>query len=252
MSLCIVFFCNSKYFPKFKQTLHQLRNAGEYKGEIVLAIGDDLLDKQESIQNEYDVTVKHFPDIVFNDKFLSYFNTIKRDGLWRNKIFQYHKFYLFDEYFKQWKYIFYLDCGVKIFRPIQTIIDSKSENTMLARNDPWGPFINKWSLATQFDMECDVFPPMNQLFHLDTIKNYFQTTIMLFDTQIIESTTFQDLNDLANKYPCSITNDQAIIALYYICINPKWKELPIEDDIQYFYDYKPRNNKKPYIIHKWH
>ena len=31
----------------------------------------------------------------------------------------------------------------------------------------------------------------------------------------------------------------------------KWEELKIEDDIQYYYDYKPRNKLNPYIMHKW-
>ena len=60
-----------------------------------------------------------------------------------------------------------------------------------------------------------------------------------------------DLYELTLKYPIVIQNDQAIIALYFVCIDKKWEDLIKEDDKQYFYDYKPNKKGKPYIMHKW-
>ena len=129
------------------------------------------------------------------------------------------------------------------------------ENTFLARNDAWGPFVNKWSLGTQFDTEHPMFNELNEKYDLLNIKKYFQTGVMLYDTNIINENTFNDLYELANKYPIAKMNDQAIIALYFICIDKKWQELPVEDNEQQYYDLKPRRSLreggKPYIMHKW-
>ena len=255
MSLCAVFVCDQRYLSKFTKTLKMLRENGKYEGDVVLIIGDDLKHKETELQEKFNISVKYFSNIAFKDNFIKEFNSLKRDQHWKTKIFQYHKFNIFDVFFKKWDYIFYIDCGINIFRPVQPIIDSKIENTLLARNDPWGPFLNKWSLATQFDTEHPIFRELNEKYNLLNIKSYFNTSLMLIDTNIIQETTSKELYDLSVKYPISITNDQAIIALYFICINKKWQEFKIEDDEQYYYDYKPRRSLaqggKPYIMHKW-
>ena len=54
---------------------------------------------------------KYFPTID-RSKFIEMFNTkpfTKGDRREITKSFQYHKFYLFTEYFKQWKKIFYIE-----------------------------------------------------------------------------------------------------------------------------------------------
>jgi hypothetical protein len=251
MTTCIVFLCNKRYLSKFSKTLKMLRDNGKYDGDITLIIGNDLKEQEIKLKEEYNIQVKYFPDFKFDEEFMKNFNSLNRSSQWRNKIMQYHKFHIFDIYFKQWKYILYLDCGINILRPIQPILDVKKADILLARNDPWGPFINKWSLGTQFDQTHPIFNELNEKFNLLDVKNYFNTSFMLFDTNIIQKNISNELYNLSLKYPLAITNDQAIIALYFICINKKWEEIKIEDDIQYYYDYKPRNKSKPYIMHKW-
>tara|TARA_Y100000992_G_C21183073_1_gene451669 strand:- start:48 stop:746 length:699 start_codon:yes stop_codon:yes gene_type:complete len=228
-----------------------LKTKGEYNGEILLIIGDDMKDKENEIKLKYDIQVKYFPNFIFDEKFMKDFNSLNRQALWKNKIFQYHKFHIFNTYFKQWDYILYLDCGINILRPIKPILELKKPDILLARNDPWGPFINKWSLGTQFDQTHNKFEELNKTYNLLDIKNYFNTSFMLLDTNIIKENICKDLYNLSINFPLAITNDQAIIALYFICIDKKWEELKIEDEKQYYYDYKPRNRSKPYIMHKW-
>tara|TARA_B100000424_G_scaffold130261_1_gene98714 strand:- start:1054 stop:1818 length:765 start_codon:yes stop_codon:yes gene_type:complete len=251
MAICVVFVCNKKYLPKFTDTINMLKTAGKYKGDITLIIGADLKDQKTDLETKYNIEVVYFPEFTFDEDFMNSFYSLTRPGIWKNKIFQYHKFHLFNSYFKKWDYILYLDCGIKILRPIQPLLDLQKANILLARNDPWGPFINKWSLGTQFDETHPKFNELNSKYNLFNIKNYFNTSCMLFDTNIIQENTCKNLYDLSIKYPLAITNDQAIVALYFICIDEKWEELSVEDDEQYFYDYKPRNRKKPYIMHKW-
>jgi hypothetical protein len=81
--------------------------------------------------------------------------------------------------------------------------------------------------------------------------DYFQTTIMLFDTSIIEDDTFQQLYELTEKYPVSKTNDQGILNLYYHCIKKKWKQIELGDEFTYYYDFNIRQSDKPYIMTKY-
>ena len=246
MNICVVFVCNKNYLQKFSNTLHLLRINGQYNGEVVLIIGDDLKEQETELKNKYNIKVKYFPDIIFDKEFINNFNSLNRSAHWKIKKFQYHKFYLFDVYFKQWDFIFYLDCGINIFRPIQPILDSKKKNKLLAHNDAYPTYI--WKLSNQFDNNHHLFKKLEKEYNLNI--NYFQTTIMLYDTKIINENTYYDLFKLANKYPISRTNDQGIIALFYTTINKKWEQIKMQDDTQYYYDYMKRNNNKPYIMHK--
>ena len=58
-------------------------------------------------------------------------------------------------------------------------------------------------------------------------NDYFQTTIMLYDTKIIENVI---------EYPISITNDQGIIALYLTNIQPLFKQIKTDNECIYLYE----------------
>ena len=59
MSTCVVFVCNGKYLNKFKNTLQSLRKNGQYNGEVLLIIGNDLKEKENEIKETYNVEVKY-------------------------------------------------------------------------------------------------------------------------------------------------------------------------------------------------
>ena len=80
--------------------------------------------------------------------------------------------------------------------------------------------------------------------------DYFQTTIMLYDTKIITDDTYNNLLNLLIEYPISITNDQGIIALYFTNIVPVFKQIKTHNDFTYFYDYLTRNKNNKYIMLK--
>jgi lipopolysaccharide biosynthesis glycosyltransferase len=154
-------------------------------------------------------------------------------------LFQYHKFHLFTPFFKQWRYVFYIDCGAKIYNNIAPILQTATPDTLLAHSDAYPTY--QWKLSCQFLEKIDL--------DLDLDTDYFQSTIMLFDTNIIEDNTFQQLYKLTEKYPVSTTNDQGILNLYF---KKKWKQIPIGDETTYYYDFNIRNSDKPYIMTKYY
>ena len=250
MNICVVFVCNKAYFNKFINTCNQLLLNGNYKGDICLVIGNDLqndklLESEIIVKNN--IEIKHFPDIQFSDKFIETNNKINCDGYNKTKKFQWHKLHLFNTFFKKWNYIFYIDCGITIFSDITPILNEVKENTLCAHSDAYPTYV--WKLYTQFDIQNNEYSKklMNK-YNLNI--DYFQTTIMLYDTKIIEDDTFNNLLELSHEYPISKTNEQGIIALYFTNIKPLFKQIKTNNDHTYFYDYLSRNNNNKYIMLK--
>jgi hypothetical protein len=250
INVCVVFLSDKAYFNKFVNTCNQLITTGKYKGDICLVIGDDLHNDKmldcDIIKNNK-ITIKHFPNITFTKEFLEINNTIKTDGRNIVKKFQWHKLHLFNTFFKNWEYIFYLDCGITIYSDISPIINEAQEHTLLAHSDAYPTYERKLH-TTQFDKTHPMFTALNNRYNLNI--DYFQTTMMLYDTKIIKEYTFDDLYDLALEYPISQTNEQGIMALYFTNIEPLFKQIKIQNENMYFYDYFKRDSRKEYIMVK--
>ena len=253
MSLVVVFVCNLRYFEKFIETCNSLIYVGDYTGEIVLITGDDMpgdLSDHHFFKKHPQILVRKCPDIVFQKNNETMQKTNAACDKKEFKMFQYHKYHLFTEFFKRWNYVFYIDCGAKIYENIQPILDTAKPNTLLAHSDAYPEY--KWKLSCQFreEMSPAIKRELSTKWNLD--RDYFQSTIMLFDTSIIESDTFQELCNLTEKYPISGTNDQGILNLYFVCIKDKWRQIPFENEMTYFYDFNIRKNDKPYIMTKYY
>lgn len=246
----VVFLCDKAYFNKFIYTCNQLITNGKYNGNICLVIGDDLLNDEllncDIIKNN-NIIIKHFPNIPFSTEFWDLQKTIARPPHWFQKRFQLHKLHLFNTFFKKWSYIFYLDCGINIFSDISPILNEVTENTLLAHSDAFPTY--EWKLHTQFDKtNTEYFTKLNNTYNLN--DDYFQTTIMLYDTQIIKDDTYDNLLNLLLEYPISITNDQGIIALYFTNIQPLFKQIKTHNEDTCLYDYLSRNKNNKYIMLK--
>ena len=247
--ICVVFVCNKTYFNKFINTCNQLIKNGKYNGNICLVVGDDLnndelLDCQFIKDNN--IITKYFPNIQFSNDFLIVNNHINSDGRNLTKKFQWHKLHLFNTFFKQWNYIFYIDCGITIFSDISPIINESMKNTLLAHSDAYPTY--EWKLHTQFDKNTTIFKKLNNKYNLNI--DYLQTTIMLYDTKIIQDDTYDNLLKLSMEYPISKTNEQGIMALYFTNIQPLFKQMKTHNEDIYFYDYLSRNKNNKYIMLK--
>jgi len=254
--ICVVFVCNELYFNKFLYTCNLLINKGLYKNDICLIIGDDLNNKIDILKNldfivKNKIIIKYLPNIQFEKDFYDIQKDLKKP-MFFEKIFLFHKFHLFNTFLKKWNYILYLDCGITIYSDISPIINLKTKNKLLAHSDAYPKY--EWKLANQFDMITPKYfkysKKLNEEYNLNI--DYFQTTMLLYDTDIIENNTFFDLLSLILKFPISLLNDQGIIALYFTNVKPVFEQIKIgeDDGIHFYYDYVPRKKSYKYIMTK--
>ena len=248
MSTCVVFVCDTAYFPKFVNTCNQLVNAGDYHGDICLIIGDDLVGSEllncDVIRNNR-VDVRHFPNFTFPADVLATMGAIPRDPMWMRKLFQFHKYHVFDTYFRKWSRILYLDCGITILGPIAPILEAFVPGKIAAHSDAYPTY--EWKLSDQFGKVEPHYTLLSELYDLSC--DYFQTTIMYFDTALITDGLSRYLYYLTCMFPISITNDQGIIALHFTN-RGLFRQIRLRNTDTFFYDYLRRNPGYRYIMLK--
>lgn len=224
-----------KYFPKFYLNL---RSKGEYSGQIVVItslITPTFLIKFINKKNK--VTVLRFKKLKFSKSANSYLNNLQtgnQPNRHKTKPFQWHKVNLFNEKIKKWKYVFYLDVNMTIHHNINHILKVKPENKIFARSDSYPEFKN--NLSSQFDKTKKQYNVLKNEYDLSK-NNYFQTGILYFDTNIITKKSIEQIINLIEKYPITLTNEQGILNLYVEKYKIKVEELPInlEGYMSYFY-----------------
>ena len=141
-----------------------------------------------------------------------------------------------------------IDTGIKIYRPLWDVFSLVKRNKILAHHDDFPKY--HYSLSDKFR---DIEPYKTNLkneFDLNTY-HYFQTTILLYDTDIIQTDTINNILDLVEKYPISCNGDQEYISLYFHQITNQMEQIRIKDNNNYyFYDYYQRYGINKYCMTK--
>ena len=244
----IALCANMQYFEKALKTIEEIRSIGKYNGDIVFFYNEEFInkDKLNLLKQKYNVILQEFPliDSINIIEFLN-LNPNSRFEKLRNKMIQYHKFYIFDTYFKNWDTVLYVDSGIKIFNSIDRILKIETDDYLLAHSDSFPEYVNK--LDSQFDLNNNYFNDLKNNYNL--YDDYFQSTILLFKTGIIKNDTVLRLIELMNTYPIG-DGDQAYMNLYFI---NNWKPIPIKDEVGFLYDWWKRDNNKEtdYVMLKY-
>ncbi|PKP56211.1 MAG: hypothetical protein CVT88_08340 [Candidatus Altiarchaeales archaeon HGW-Altiarchaeales-1] len=250
---CIILVTNKKYIGKSINTLNQIRQIGQYSGDVVLLIGDDLVSDIDQYTNGLEnVIIKHFPDFDRSDIIEILRQKPIGSGSGVTKFFQFHKLYCFHTYFHNWKKCFYIDSGMQIFKPLDKIINLECNNKLLAHSDAY-PYKLGWLLERQFDNQQfpELYAKLKNEYEL--FIDYFQSTMMLYDTAIIKDNTLEELIKLSNRYINSITNDQGILNLYFNSRRKLWEQIRLRDESTNYYDFFERDNLQwsDYIMLKY-
>ena len=96
---------------------------------------------------------------------------------------------------------------------VADVLNLKQEKKLIAPYDAY-PDLD-WALDSQFNGEEEILNKLKKKYDL-SLKKYFQTGILYYDTSIIESDTIQNLINIVEEYPVSKNNEQGIMNLYFI------------------------------------
>jgi hypothetical protein len=249
---------NEPYIDKAIQTIEELRSdeKGCYKGDIVLFHDGDLENnsKVNELVNKYNVILKSFPSIDTSNvlKIIKRAKNIHYPA--GERIFQYHKFYMFDVYFKKWDVVLYVDVGMRIFNDVNRILHLDTKNKLLAHSNFYPNDYNKNCLEHLFNLknEPEIVEELKKNFD-NNKKDCFQSTMLMYDTNIIDKNTVNKLIELMNKYPISTANDEGIINLYFSYLHDYWNPIPIKDSKGLLYDFMERfdHKKNEYVMLKY-
>jgi len=201
-----------------------LRWFGKYRGNIVVIVGDDLRAAMPAIaRSGLGVTPQYFPELDRSEALAVVKEAPHTSEVVFTKPFQFHKVHLFDAFFKQWRKVLYVDTKMRVFNPIRPLLELDCKNSLIAHSDAFPDYTR--TLESQFNTKDfpDLTKEIGALVPLES--DYFQTTMMLYDTAIISDTTVQEIVDLSLKFLNSNTNEQAIINLWAQS-QKLWKKFP--------------------------
>jgi hypothetical protein len=203
----LVFLSNAHYIDRVFKTISEARTVGQWKDDIVLLVSSDVYNntvtKEKS--SELNIILREVPNRNFNSNLELWIQHPEHIDCQYviQRGFMYNKFCIFDTYFKQWDIVFYLDGGAVIQGPLERMkMACAPTNCIYAHSDAYPTY--EWKLRTQFCI--DLFKhEENKTEFINTYSpffdnNYFQGTMCIYDTCIIESDTVDRLFYLNEKY----------------------------------------------------
>jgi hypothetical protein len=167
----------------------------------------------------------------------------------------YLKLSIFSSYFKQWNRVLWLDARNQIHYTLAPFFkDINSTGVLLANPDAWPRPSNLWPTRSQFFSDCNpkLFNQLNKRYDLD--REHFQSTLMLFDTSIIDDTnTLINLAKLYQDFGVINSGDQGILSLHFSQDRQVYQHLPyrLSNTLMVPYDFKPRIKGARYIVTAW-
>lgn len=215
ISTVFVTLCDKKYFERAIKTIKLLRTFGEWKGIIVLITIDFDLDDQ--IKVEYNLIEKKFPPIdksIMIQKIGNGFTDGDKREI--NKLNQWEKLHVFDEYFKQWKRIVFLDAGLHVFDSVNYLLELDFNNKFLCGNDRGDGLIkhNNNNFYTQLSIDYpNIIKKLENDFEntINFKSDYFLNCMWVYDSSILEYIKKEEFIKVMNEYPVFKTNEMGVM-----------------------------------------
>jgi hypothetical protein len=247
MKWVLVTCASARFFESAKKTILDAKTNGNWKDDIVLVTNSEL-PQLEGVEQlcVSTIGVQNLQGNQFekNVKFAQY---LRDKGMYKSPEECYDiKFHIFSEFFKQWDRVFFIDAGAFVNDDLARMTRvCNAQNTLFAHSNAYPTY--QWKLDHEFSLDDRLAKQLQRLQALD--RDYFQSSCMIFDTKLIESTTVNQLYSLAELFPT--TGDQGTINLVFL---KNWKQIPLRDEKGLLYDFWDRLPYKPsdYCLLKYH
>lgn len=229
-----VLVTDEAYLYKTKKTIIDLRSTGQWHGDLVL-ININVLHLNKTFTDFYNITVKTFPEI--NEKktlmnslhYSPFLDTI--DGREINKINQWEKLHVMDNYFKQWNRVVFLDAGLRVLSSVhESVLKLNFVGKFLAPDDGGNYLPNpnkKFKTQISQSFKKRVFDLQEEFGQGILEESYFLNCMWVYDTSILDIVSKEEMIEGMVKFPVCKTNEMALMNLYIHFKHRLWERFPV-------------------------
>ena len=232
------------YFNKAKRTIIDLRSKGNWKGCIVLITLD--FDLNENFKTFYNITEAKFPTIDKSEllrKIGSAGFTNNPDKRELNKLNQWEKLHIFDDYFLKWCRVIFLDAGLRVLDDVKYLLELEYKDRILAPKD--GKLYEDQEFDCQISYDnLELIQTFKTEFGEEIVKsNYMLNCIWIYDTNILKLCDKHQLIEAMNKYTFCKNNEMVIMNIMFHFKYHLWERFPImASNGKILFDWSELNN----------
>jgi hypothetical protein len=218
-----------QYFDKAKKTIIDLRSKGNWTKDIVLVTID--FDLNANFKDFYNIIEKKFL-VIDKTTLLSkigkngFIDTTDKREI--NKLLQWEKLHIFDDYFKKWQRVIFVDAGLRILDDVKYLLEMDYKDKILAPKD--GKLFENQSFNCQlsYDKPELIYSLKNEMGEQILTSNYMLNCMWIYDTNILNVCDKNQLIEAMNKYTFCKTNEMGIMNLLFHFKYKLWEPFPIK------------------------
>ena len=215
------------YFNKAKKTIIDLRSRGNWQGSIVLITIDFHLNA--NFKDFYNITEVKFSEIdktTLLEKIgpTGFSNSDKRE---LTKLNQWEKLHVFDDYFKQWQRVVFLDAGLRVLDDVSYLLSLDYKNKILAPIDGKQNAYNSFQCQMSYDKPEQIDSLVAAFDESILTSKYMLNCIWIYDTTILDLCDKNQLIEAMNEYPFCKTNEMGIMNLLFHFKYHLWEPFPV-------------------------
>lgn len=202
------------------RTIIDVRTKGKWYLDIVVITIDFHL--TDNFKDFYDITEINFPLLNLSDSWV--------------------KLHVFDDYFKKWQRVIYLESGLRVLDSLDHLLCLDYKDSFLAPDDG-GQAKNK-IFKNQIDFnKKEVIDLIKEYGKEIFIKNYFLNAIWVYDTNILNICDKHQLINVMHTYPVFKCNEMGIMNLLLHFKYKLWKPFPLYDKYnKYLFEWSDLNH----------
>jgi hypothetical protein len=224
----VVLVTDKLYFSKAKRTIIDLRSKGNWSGDIVLITIDFVLNN--NFKDFYGVKEVKF-DVIDKTNLLQnigengFSNSDSREI---NKLNQWEKLHVFDDYFMKWERVIFLDAGLRVLDDIKYLLELDYKGKILAPKDGKNYENQSFSCQLSYDDPDKIERIKNDFGHEILHETYFLNCIWIYDTNILRVCNKEQMINAMNIYTLCKTNEMGIMNLLLRFKYNLWEPFPFK------------------------
>ena len=164
-----------------------------------------------------------------------------------NKLTQWEKFHVFDQFFSKWNRVIYLDAGLRVLDSVKYLLELEYKGLFLCPDENeteekqlrnvFNSQISKKDLLLREKL-------INEYGEFILNENNFLNCIWIYDTNILQTIKKQELINVFNDYPLFLTNEMGVMNLIIAMKYKLWKPFPkVASNGKYLFDWCELNRQ---------